>query len=416
MLTPDYVLQMSEGAEEISSALHIDIIKRIVDRIMLRLSRGEDYILTAQDKWQIETLEQAGFLREDIAREIAEKTKLQYVEIKDAFKGAGIEAIKYDNAIYKAAGIDALTLTQSPYLMRLLERGYEATLGDWKNYTRTTADAAQQLFISEMDRAYNLVASGTISATQACKEAVANICKGGVYVTYPTGWRDTIETATLRCVRTGIAQSCGQITAARAAENGITLFLTSSHVGARPTHEVWQGRVFWVDWNELARRWSINIDGHAEATDEEKAKYDEFCAATQIGEIDGLYGINCRHSHAPYIDGVSENPFERYDDEENRKLYDEVQKQRQLERRIRHTKRELLGLREAMDKAQTPETKVAMTEMYQRKARLWEKQNKVYNEYCANHGLKTRQERIEIAQWDRKRAIEAERAARRKEK
>jgi hypothetical protein len=53
MITPDYLLHISEGGEAISERLHNDIIRRIVERIMLRLRRGDKHILTAQDKWKI---------------------------------------------------------------------------------------------------------------------------------------------------------------------------------------------------------------------------------------------------------------------------------------------------------------------------------------------------------------------------
>ena len=64
MLTPNELLHISEGAEEIAESLHQDIIKRIIDRIMLRIGRGEEYLLTSVDKWQIETLQEAGILLE----------------------------------------------------------------------------------------------------------------------------------------------------------------------------------------------------------------------------------------------------------------------------------------------------------------------------------------------------------------
>ena len=66
MLDPDYILHVSEGAEEISELLHTEIINRIVERIMVRVGRGEDYLLTATDKWNIEVLQDAGYLMEDI--------------------------------------------------------------------------------------------------------------------------------------------------------------------------------------------------------------------------------------------------------------------------------------------------------------------------------------------------------------
>ena len=74
ILSPDFLLHVSEGAEEIASALHTDIIRRIVERIMIRLGRGEDYILTQTDVWNLRVLQDAGYLLEDIQREIAKRT------------------------------------------------------------------------------------------------------------------------------------------------------------------------------------------------------------------------------------------------------------------------------------------------------------------------------------------------------
>lgn len=251
MLDPAYLQQISEGAENIAEQLHTDIVRRIIERIMIRIGRGDGYILTAQDKWQLELLQDAGYLREDIIKEIAKATKLQQSEIAAAMEDAGVRAIAYDDAIYRAAGLSPKPLTQSPFLIRLMQRNYEATMGEWQNFTRTTADAAQQAFIQACDKAYHLTASGAVSYTQAVSEAINDIVSNGVVVRYPSGHTDTIETATLRCVRTGIAQATAQITLARAKEMGVNLVLTSSHLGARPSHEIWQGQIFHVNWDEL---------------------------------------------------------------------------------------------------------------------------------------------------------------------
>lgn len=50
MLSPDYLLHIAEGSEDIAEALHQDILNRIIERIMIRIGRGEDYLLTATDK------------------------------------------------------------------------------------------------------------------------------------------------------------------------------------------------------------------------------------------------------------------------------------------------------------------------------------------------------------------------------
>ena len=179
MLDPNYLLHISEGGEEIAEALHNDIIKRIVNRIMLRLGRGEDYILTAYDKWNIDTLQQAGYLLEDIQQDIAKATKLQQTEIAEAMEDAGVKALEYDDKIYQQAGLSPFPLTQSPELIRLMQRNYELTINTWKNFTNTFALTSQQLFISECDKAYMLVASGALSYTQAAREAISGVSNVG---------------------------------------------------------------------------------------------------------------------------------------------------------------------------------------------------------------------------------------------
>lgn len=142
MLTPEYLLWITEGGEEIAEELHSYTIQKIIDRIIARLDRGDDYRLTATDKWQIEVLQEAGYLLEDIQKEIAKKTGLMLTEIKEAMEDAGVKAMEYDDSIYRAAGLSPTPLEQSPHLIRLMQSTYEATAGDWKNFTGTFADAA----------------------------------------------------------------------------------------------------------------------------------------------------------------------------------------------------------------------------------------------------------------------------------
>ena len=393
MLDPNYLLHVSEGAEEIAEKLHGDIVNRIINRIMLRIGRGEDYLLTAQDKWQLENLQQAGYLLEDIQNEIAKTTKLQQSEIAEAMEEAGVKALDYDDKIYQSVGLSPTPLTQSPELIRLMQRNYEATMGEWTNFTRTMADEAQRLFINQLDMAYTLVSTGALSYTQAVKEVLNNIVTDGVVVTYPSGHSDTIETATLRAVRTGISQATGQIQTARMDEMNVDLVITSSHLGARPSHQVWQGQVF-----------SRSGD----------SKYPLFEQSTGYGTVSGLCGANCRHSFSPYFEGM-DNPFEQYDSEENQKQYEKEQYQRTLERRIRKTKRETMGLKESVDNCKDEQAKFALDMDYQRKSALLAKQNKAYHDYCERNNLKPLSERIQIAKWDRQQAAAARGAAKRYE-
>ena len=392
MLNPDYLLHISEGAEDIAEQLHNDIIKRIVDRIMLRIGRGEEYLLTATDKWQIENLQQAGYLLEDIQKDIAKATKLQQAEVAEAMEDAGVKALDYDDNIYRDAGLSPTPLTQSPELIRLMQRNYDATMGEWKNFTRTTAEQAQRLFISQLDMAHTIVATGALSYTQALKEVLNTIVSDGVVVTYPTGHSDSIETATLRAIRTGISQATAQIQTARMDEMGVDLVLVSSHLGARPSHQVWQGKVY--------------------SRSGQSKEYPDFVSSTGYGTVSGLCGANCRHNFSPYFEGMK-NPFDDYDSKENLEQYEKEQYQRTLERRIRKTKREVMGLKEGVESAPSKQAKFALDMEYQRKAALLAKQNNAYQEYCSNNSLKPLQERLQIAKWDRKQAAAARGAAQR---
>lgn len=391
MLTPTYLLHAVEPAEEIAEKLHTDIMNRIIERIRIRFKRGDDYVLTAVDKWQIETLQEAGFLLEDIQKEIATATGLMSKEVAEAMEDAGVRALDYDDAIYRKMGLDPIPLVQSPYLTTLMQDTYTQTVGEWRNFTNISKRAIHNMFVEACDTAYMQAMSGAISPSQAYLEALEKVIEGGVYVQYPGGRRDTIETATARAVRTGISQASGRIQIARMDEIGVDLVLVSSHLGARPEHYVWQGKIY-------------SRSGGGD--------YPDFVESTRYGHVDGLCGANCRHNFSPYFEGMK-NPFQEYDSEENQKQYELEQRQRTLERRIRDTKRKTMGWRHAMDTENDPMRKAECETKYQQKAALLQKQNKEYNQFCEDTGQKKRHERIQVAKWNRQEAAKATAAERR---
>ena len=398
MLSPDYLARIAEGSEEIASQLHTYIIRQIIDRMMIRIGRGDDYLLTSSDRWRIQILQDAGYLLEDITAELSKITKRQEKEIKGAMEEAGVKALEYDHKIYEAAGLSPIPLTQSPQLIRLMERNMDATMGEWENYTRTTAEAAQRLFINECDNAYHLVSSGAVSYTQAVKEAVNNVVSGGVIVQYPSGHKDTIETATARAVRTGVAQATGDISIKRMEEMDWDIILVSAHIGARTgdggqnpgNHLWWQGQFY-----------------SRTGSDRRFAPFSQ--TGYRTGE--GLCGWNCRHSFGSG-DGVN-NPYKDIQTADNYKVEQLEKRQRTLERRIRKTKREVMGLQEAVEKCQDEAAKFELQQALDRKSYLLSKQYKAYNEFCKENNLRTQSERLQIARWSREQAAKARGAVRR---
>lgn len=398
MLSPDYLKRIAEGSEDIASSLHSYILNRIIEAIMIRLGRGEKYILTSSDRWRIQILQDAGYLLQDITQEIARYTKLQREEVAAAMEEAGVKAMAYDKAVYEAAGITTEALEQSPALVRILQRDYEATMGEWSNMTRTTAEAAQSLFISECDNAYHKVISGAVSYTQAVREAVDTVAQNGVIVRYPTGHRDTIETATARAVRTGISQASGDISMQRMKEQEWDIILVSAHIGARTgdgganpgNHLWWQGQFY-------------------SRTGQDK-RFPPF-SLTGYGTGEGLGGWNCRHSFGPG-DGVN-NPYKDIETEDNVRLEKLEQRQRALERRIRKIKQMVMGLQTAVDTCKDDTLRMELQEELDQKSYLLQRQNRAYNDFCQSNGLRPLADRLRIAKWGREQAARARGAAKR---
>ena len=86
MLSPEYLRRITEGSEQIAEELHQYIISEIVSRMMARIGRGEDYILTNADAWRIRTLQESGELLEDILAELSRYTKREQQELLEAFE------------------------------------------------------------------------------------------------------------------------------------------------------------------------------------------------------------------------------------------------------------------------------------------------------------------------------------------
>lgn len=95
------------------------------------------------------------------------------------------------------------------------------------------------------------------------------------------------------------------------------------------------------------------------------------------------------------------------------KQYEKEQRQRTYERRIRKTKREVLGMQAAVNNCKDEQTKFALQQDLDRKSYLLQKQNAAYKDYCKQNDLRELQDRLMIAKWSRQNAAKARGAAKR---
>lgn len=397
MLTPQQILEIIDTLYPHIDALNAFITKDLIKRIMARLGRGELY-LTGTDDWQLKVYQSAGGHLEIVQREIAAWTKVADAEIRRIFEDAGIKALAYDSAFYVSQGLEPFNLGQSEGMIRILEDTYQRTARTIHNFTRTTAKASQQRLINTLDTAHFRVTTGATSYTQAVQDALAEVVNTQTKVHYPTGHVDTIDTAVLRAVRTGVAQASGNMAVQGMEERDWDIVLVSAHLGARygdggenpGNHFWWQGKFY----SRKGRTPNLPL----------------FEESTGFGTGEGLCGWNCRHSFGP--GDLRHNPYENFDAEENKKAYDLSQKQRAQESRIRRTKAKLVGLREAIDAATDEAAKATLEDEYTKTAKLLEKQNLGYNKFCDDNNLKRLADRIQIAQWTREDARKSIIAAR----
>lgn len=398
MLTPQELLEVVDTMQPQLDKLNTWITTDLIVRLMARLGRGEQFLLTGTDQWQLEVYKSAGGHLKNLQREIQRFTKKNDVEVKAIFEDIGVRAWEADNAFYVSNGFESVSLAQSEYMLKILTDTYQRTKGEIHNFTRTTATASQQQLINTLDTAHFKVMSGAQSYTQAVKDAVSEIVNTQAKVKYPTGHIDTIETAVLRAVRTGVGQASGNIAIQGMVERDWDLVRTSAHIGARygdggenpSNHYWWQGKLY--------------------SRTGKTPGYRLFTEATGYGTGEGLCGWNCRHSFGP--GDPDHNPYQDFDAEENKRVYDLSQKQRAAESRIRKQKLKVLGLREAVDNAENELVKATLQDEYGKEALKLQNYNKAYNAFCNTNSLKKLSDRISVAKWNRSEAAKATAAVR----
>lgn len=395
MITPEQFQEIGETLLPLLDDLTEWIARDMIERFMIRFGRGEKKLLTGTDEWQAWVLKQAGGNLDEIQKALAKSTGKSQQEIAKIFKDSGIQAAKADA---EAAAVTFSSL--SPRMMAIITDAYKRTVGEISNITRTTAGATNQAFIGICDDAYWKVRTGAQSYTAAMLEGIKELGQVQPIVRYPSGHKDTLEVAVLRCIRTGVAQSSGNMTIQQCKDMGWNHVLVSQHLGARVSdtdpiadHAGWQGKVYCIDGKD--------------------AQFDNLLDATGYPENPlGLCGYNCRHSFTPFLPGVSRNNNKPIDTEANRRAYELSQTQRAMERRIRAQKRKCAALHTAVKSCEDTAGKAKLQEKYAQSAKRLQDQNAAYTKFCADNDLKPYHERLAVAGWDHSAASTASAAAR----
>ena len=369
MLTSDFLDVLPDSILDLYRQYEQTVLNDIARRLA-----GMDYATSAA-AWQMQRLTESGMIYDSALEELAKITGKSEKELEKLFEKAGVKALKFDDVIYRRAGLDPLPLNLSPAMMEVLKAGLRTTNGTMRNLAQTTALSGQDAFINAADIAYMQISQGSFDYDTAIREAIKTVAKDGVKVIQFSGRQERLDVAMRRAVLTSINKTVGDIQITHADELGVDLVQTSAHIGARNTgdgpanHESWQGRIF--------------------SRSGTHPKYPHFVTETGYGTGEGLCGWNCRHSFYPFFDGISQNAYSEAQVNEYAKktvtyngkdmsVYEATQKQRQIERSIREWKRQADALEAAgLDNS----LELSKVRQYQARMRDFIKQTDLQRQY-----------------------------------
>lgn len=374
----EYKEQLSRQIERNYSDLEMRIMQDIVRRIK---KAGK---ITSTADWQINRLRILGNSSEDIEKMLKEALNAsypqmfelydkvidwEYVRNKDIYEQINAEFIPYEendelqqitNALIQQTDADLRNITQS--------LGFYLDYGGGKPVLTPLAEVYQKY----LDSACLDIVSGAFDYNSVLRRVVTQLTNSGLrQINYASGRANRVDVAARRAVMTGITQLTGHISDYNAEKLYTEFFEVAWHSGARPTHAVWQGKVW-------SKKQLITVCG--------------------LGTVTGLEGVNCYHERYPFIPGISErNWTDEWLEEQNRKentpkefngkeytLYEAKQRQRQMETAMRAQREKVQLLK---DGDADPDDVMLARAKYQG-------QLNEYSRFSRKMGLKEERERI----------------------
>lgn len=421
MFSPEYLNDLVESTHAAATEYNLYLTNKVIDSIVNLFEYNGKIEISPSNQHRIKLLNESGILVSDIEKEIEKRLPSLNKKIKEAFYQAGYDINEDINKsvsnmvdadkelkdfVGKAPRLENLTENEK----KILDAAYKRTNGEIRNLTNTTAKDINQQFMKSCDAAWWKSTHGVDPAT-AIREAINEVSRYGANVTYASGKKISVEAAVRMCVLTGINQANAEITLSVCASAGVKNVLVSSHIGARYTdkiepanHESWQGKVYSVS-DKLLEKFGYtekeekkNIFGKIKEFFQKfrkKESYEDFETVTGYGTIEGLCGINCRHTFQPFYPGMT-NKQTQYDSEKSNKKYNLYQKQRSIERKIRETKKRLFEIRHSIKTAKSENLIAKLKDDEAKVKALFDKQNAEYTSFCSQNGLKRNEDRLYV--------------------
>ena len=365
------------------AARYIGLEERILQDIARRIKKTGEITSTAD--WQINRLRILGYSSEDIEREIKKTLDASYPEMFELYdKVIDWEYVR-NKDIYEQINAEFILFENNEQLKQITDAIIRQSLEDLENVTKSLGfyldyngkkvlTPLSQVYSNYLDNACFDIVTGAFDYGSVLRRVVTQLTNSGLRkIEYGSGYASRVEVAARRAVMTGVANLTGEIADYNAKKLGTEYFEVEWHAGARPTHAVWQGRV----WTK-----------------------EQLYSVCGLGTVTGLLGANCYHAYYPFFPGISRrNWSDEWLEEQNRKeskpkefrgkeytLYEAKQRQRQMETAMRAQREKVQMLQDGGADRQ---------EVMLQKAKYQGQLNE-YAAFSRKMGLKEERERIYI--------------------
>lgn len=386
------IMQLSQSLSDLYTGLETDLIANIAEY----LAEGNLDSPTAQ--WKIQMLAKLGALDKANIKTIAEYAGIAPDMLTEALETAALNGISelepgfqnlvrdgivngtevpIEKTMAKAVTSYRRQAQKSLNLVNTVMR-YKAKSIAQKVINDTAELAEKQSFINMLNKAAGKAVTGIESRQAAMRQCIKEMSEKGIPAFVDKLGREWSPEAYINMdIRTTVANTAQQAQFDRMDDYGIDLIEVSSHAGARPKCAEDQGKIF-------NRK---NKDGYTTDLHGRKVRYYSW-ERSSYGEPDGILGINCGHQTYPYTAGTSIQRYFPYDKKENDKAYRLTQHQRELERRVRKSKRECMAFETAGD-----------TEGLQKAQVTLKNRQKALKQYCADNGLRYKPDRTAVVNY-----------------
>lgn len=340
MFTPEVTEAIPIALEQIFDSLQMSIMADIVRMLVLAQE------LTPTSVYKIGRLYKLGKSKSAIKSIVQNTLDLSNSEIKNVFSGVIESGYNEAESVFKEQGKEFIPYAENEPLQQFVRAVQAQTQGECKNITQSMGFAKRQpdgslgftpvadYYQETLDKAVTEIASGASDYNTVLEKTVTEMTNSGLRtVDYASGHSNRVTVAARRAVSTGLNQVVGKINEENAEKLGTNYFEVSWHSGARPSHQVWQGRVY------------------------SKEELESVCG---LGTVTGLCGANCYHSYSPFTPGITPRTYtdeqlDKMNAEENKPVeyngktytkYEATQRQRRLETTMRAQRQKIKLLEE----------------------------------------------------------------------